>query len=106
VKFSIGSSVDLTDQRLQTLLHLVGDQGVIGNDLYSYRKEKLAFESGLSTRMLNVVHVLKELLGASEDDAKMVAYSLQLSAENAILKELTSLEEQGASWCLPNSNLY
>jgi hypothetical protein len=106
VKFSIGSSVDLTDQRLQTLLHLVGDQGVIGNDLYSYRKEKLAFESGRSTRMLNVVHVLKELLGASEDDAKMVAYSLQLSAENAILKELTSLEEQGASWCLPNSNLY
>jgi hypothetical protein len=42
--------------------------------------------------MLDVVHVLKELLGVSEDDAKVVAFPLQLSAENAILNELTSLE--------------
>jgi hypothetical protein len=92
VKFSIGSSVDLTDQRLHTLLHLVGDQGVIEDDLYSYSKEQVAFARGHRTRMLDVVHVLKELLGVSEDDAKVVAFPLQLSAENAILNELTSLE--------------
>lgn len=97
-KFSIKSSVSLTDQRFQRYLSLVSDHYGIVNDLASYDKELRALNSGETSDMINLVAVVKNVPSLqSTDDAKSVAWALQLQIEKQMIEELEGLQAQGLS---------
>lgn len=91
VKFSIGSDVDLSDPRLQRFLTLVKDHLSIVNDLASFDKEDRAFKSGADKEIINIVDVVRQLLSLSDDDAKVLAYTIQLQTEESMRDELDRL---------------
>ena len=97
-KFSIKSSVSLTDQRFERYLSLVGDHLGLVNDLASYDKELRALDSGETSDMINLVAVVKSVTSLQDtDDAKRVAWALQLQIEKQMMEELEALRAQGLS---------
>lgn len=97
-KFSIKSDVSLTDKRFGRYLSLIGDHLGLVNDLASYDKELFALNSGETSDMINLVAVLRDVTSLQgTDDAKSVAWALQLQIENLIREELEVLRAQGLS---------
>lgn len=95
VKFSLGSSIDLADPRLNRYLILVKDHLAIINDMASFDKEKRAFDHGSSSDMINIVDVIQRLLSLPDiDSAKALAYAYQLQTEAWMREELQTLESQ------------
>lgn len=94
-KFSIKSSVSISDRRFRRYLSLIGDHLGLVNDLASYDKEALALQNGETGDMINLVDVIKNVtsLGGT-DDAKAVAWSIQLQMEQQMIAELESLRAQ------------
>ena len=97
-KFSIKSRVSLTDERFKRYLSLVGDHLGLINDLASYDKELRAFNKGETGDMINLVEVVKSVTSLQDtDDAKSVAWALQLQIEKQMMEELENLRAQGLS---------
>ena len=97
-KFSIKSNVSITDHRFRRYLSLVGNQLGLVNDLASYEKELRAFAYGETSDMINLVAVVKDVTSLQgTDDAKSVAWALQLQIEEQMIQELKSLQVQGLS---------
>lgn len=97
-KFSIKSSVSVTDPRFERYLSLVGDHLGLVNDLASYDKELRALNSDETDDMINIVAVVKTVtLLQGTDEAKSVVWSLQLQMEKQMMEELESLRAQGLS---------
>ncbi|KAL8966026.1 MAG: hypothetical protein Q9183_003560, partial [Haloplaca sp. 2 TL-2023] len=69
-KFSIRSSVDLNDPKLEAFFHHLGDQVSIINDIASYDKEKQSYDEGDTTAIINVVNVIAETEGVEAEPAK------------------------------------
>ncbi|KAL9577118.1 MAG: hypothetical protein Q9212_006574 [Teloschistes hypoglaucus] len=90
-KFSIGSSVDLDNPKLRTLLRHIGDQICFANDIASYAKEKRSYENGEAADIINVVHVIAQNEGSGDEQAKCIAYAGQLWMENQISVEINRL---------------
>ncbi|KAL8823960.1 MAG: hypothetical protein Q9191_005406 [Dirinaria sp. TL-2023a] len=96
-KFSVESSVCVNDARFQRYLSLIADHGILANDLASYDKELQALENGGGI-MINIVDVLKNVTSLrATDDAKRVAWSLQLQVEEDMMVQIKSLQSQGLS---------
>ncbi|KAL8764459.1 MAG: hypothetical protein Q9203_007102 [Teloschistes exilis] len=94
-KFSIASSVDLDDPKLQILLRHLGDHLSIVNDLASYDKEKRSHEIDEAETLINVVDVIASTGGLQDEHAKGMAYAWQLWTESRILEEMDRLHDQG-----------
>lgn len=99
--------MDSTDPRFARILHLVSDHFGLVNDLASYDKELRALQKGETKDMINLIHVIKTVTGLhNTDDAKAVAWALQLQMEQGIMAELESLRSSGKGitseewWCL------
>ena len=91
VKFSIKSCVSFEEPKLQKILHLLGDQMIITNDIASYAKEKRAYERGSAAAFINIVRMFAETERMDDDQAKSMAYAWQLGTENQIMEELNHL---------------
>ena len=97
-KFSIKSRVSLTDERFRRYLSLVGDHLSLINDLASYDKELRAFNKGEASDLINLVAIMKSVTSLQDtDDAKSVAWALQLQIEKKMMEELEDLRAQGLS---------
>jgi UDP-N-acetylmuramoylalanine-D-glutamate ligase len=95
VKFSLNSSVDLQSPKLATLMALFSDHMVYINDLASYDKEKLAYDTGEAKLLANVVEMIQQLLSLPDcRRGKAVAYGLQLRVERDIFDEIKRLKDQ------------
>ena len=95
-KFSIKSSVSVTDHRFGRYLSLVGDHLGLVNDLASYDKELRALNSGETGDMINIVAVMKSVTSLQgTDEAKSVVWALQLQIEKQMMDELEGLRAQG-----------
>lgn len=82
VKYSIQSSVSTPDSRFVRFLDLFADHLGVVNDLASYDKETRALQSGETSEIINLVEVIKQVIGLQgTDDAKAVAWALQLQVE-------------------------
>ena len=88
------SSVDENSPNLHRIVHHIGDQISIVNDLASYEMEKQRFESGKAKSLINIVSVIMKLERVEEVVAKSMAYAWQLSMENEILKDLEELKKK------------
>ncbi|KAL9052308.1 MAG: hypothetical protein Q9206_004361 [Seirophora lacunosa] len=91
----VANDVDQSNPCLRRLLHHIGDQISIVNDMASYDKEKRHFDTGRAKSMINLVHVIATLERVDAQTAKAMAYAWQLSTENAILEDLQALKRQG-----------
>lgn len=97
-KFSIKSSVSVTDPRFERYLSLYSDHLGIVNDLASYDKELRALNNGETDDMINIVDVVKKVtLLQGTDEAKSVVWALQLQMEKQMMEELEILRAQGLS---------
>ena len=97
-KFSIKSRVSLSDERFGHYLSLVGDHLGFFNDLASYDKKLREFNKGEASDMINLVAVVKSVTSLQDtDDAKSVAWALQLQIEKQMMEELEDLRAQGLS---------
>ena len=95
VKFSLCSSVDLSEPRLDRYLTLVKDHLAIVNDMASYDKEKRDFDSGASNDMINIVDVIQKIMSLPDtDSAKAMAYTCQLQTEAWLTDELRRFEKE------------
>ena len=88
------SSVDENSPNLHRIVHHIGDQISIVNDLASYEMEKQRFESGKAKSLINIVSVIMKIERVEEVVAKSMAYAWQLSMENEILKDLEELKKK------------
>ena len=70
---------------------LVKDHLSIVNDLASFDKEDRAFKSGADKEIINIVDVVRQLLSLNDDDAKVLAYTIQLQTEESMRDELDRL---------------
>ena len=97
-KFSIKSSVSIDDDRFGRYLTLVSDHLGIVNDVFSYDKELRALNQGETSDMINLVGVVKTVTSLKDtNDAKSVAWALQLQIEKQMMDELEKLRVQGLS---------
>ena len=95
VKFSIGSSIDLADPRLNRYLVLVKDHLAIINDMASFDKEKRDFDQGSSSDLINIVDVVQRLFSLPDiDSSKALAYAYQLKTEAWMREELQNLDDR------------
>ena len=60
----------------------------INNDIASWKKEKLAYDSGKTFYLINTVDVVGRLMGLNEHAAITMSYVLQLETERQIDAEL------------------
>ena len=68
----------------------------IVNDLASYDKELRAFESYKASDIINLVQVVKDVVGLEgTSDAKAVAFALQSQAEQGMVAEIEVLQRSG-----------
>ena len=88
------SSVDENSPNLHRIVHHIGDQISIVNDLASYEMEKQRFESGKAKSLINIVSVIMKIERVEEAVAKSMAYAWQLCMENEILKDLEELKKK------------
>ena len=96
VKFSLCSSVEISDPRLAKYLSLIKDHLAITNDLASFEKEKKDFDNGSSNCLINIVDVIQRVLSlADTDSAKAMAYAYLLQTEAELIEELHRLKDQG-----------
>ena len=97
-KFRTKSRVSLIDERFGRYLSLVGDHLGLTNGLASYDKELREFNNGEASDMINLVAVVKSVTSLQDtDDAKSVAWALQLQIEKQMMEELEDLRDQGLS---------
>ena len=88
----------MTDERFGRYLSLVGDHLSLINDLASYDKELREFNNGEASDLINLVAVVKTVTSLQDtDDAKSVAWALQLQIEKQMMEELENLRAQGLS---------
>ena len=90
--------MDENGPNLRRIVHHIGDQISIVNDLASYEMEKHRFESGKAKSLINIVSVIMKLERVEEAVAKSMAYAWQLCMENEIrmdLEELRKKKEEG-----------
>ena len=93
-KFSLSSSIPTTSPRYTRFLHLLSDHLGLVNDLASYDKELRALECGETDDMINLVQVIKTVTGLQgTDDAKAVAWALQLQIEREMMAEIERLKQ-------------
>ena len=86
------SSSSTTQHRLTPFLNFFANHLSVTNDLFSYDKEIRALNRGQASQMINLVHVIKTLTGLqSTDDAKAVAFALQLQIEREMREEVEKL---------------
>lgn len=93
--FSTASPIPITSARFARLTRLVGDHVSIVNDLGSFDKERVAFESGKTVVLINLVQVLREACGLGVDEAKAAGLVMQLLNEAEIEAEVGRLREEG-----------
>jgi len=92
VKFSINSSVDISNPKLETILRLIGDHISVSNDLASWRKEKHAYDCGKSLYLINVVDIMQRLMYLPTVDAAIaMSYAFQLEIECQMDAEIERL---------------
>ena len=95
-KFSIKSCASITNPRFSHYLALISDHLGLVNDLASYDKELHALSNGDTSDMINLVHVVKTVTSLQgTDDAKSVAWTLQLQIERQMIDELEGLRREG-----------
>lgn len=95
VKFSLGSSVEISDTRIAKYLSLIKDHLAIINDMASFDKEKRHFDDGSSKDLINIVDVIQRILSlADTESAKTMAYAYQLQTEAWLIEELQRLKEE------------
>ena len=97
-KYSIHSRIDHRSPKYSRFLNLVSDHLGIVNDLASYDKELRALAEGKTNDMINLRHVIRtvtlsgqngeEMRGISKDEAKGIAWALQLETERQMMEEL------------------
>lgn len=93
VKFSISSSINLADSRLNRYFILVKDHLVIINDMAFFDKEKRDFDQGFSSDLINIVDVIQRLFSLPDIDSfKALGFSYQFQTETWIREELQILE--------------
>lgn len=85
--------MDENSPTLHRIVHHIGDQISIVNDLASYEMEKHRFDSGKAKSLINIVSVIMKLERVHENVAKSMAYAWQLSMENEIREDLEGLME-------------
>ena len=88
------SRVDSNSPNLHRIVHHIGDQISIVNDLASYEMEKRRFESGKAKSLINIVSVIMNLERVGDAVAKSMAYAWQLCMENEILKDMDELKKK------------
>ena len=88
------SSVDENSPNLHRIVHHIGDQISIVNDLASYEMEMQRFESGKAKSLINIVSVIMKIERVEEVVAKSMAYAWQLCMENEIRKDLEELKKK------------
>lgn len=86
--------MDENSPNLHRIVHHIGDQISIVNDLASYEMEKSRFESGKAKSLINIVAVIMKLERVEEVVAKSMAYAWQLCMENEILRDLEELKKK------------
>ena len=94
MKFSLCSSVEISDPRLAKYLSLIKDHLAIINDMASFDKEKRDFDNASSKYLINIVDVIQHILSlADTDSAKAMAYAYQLQTEAGLVEELQRLKD-------------
>ena len=95
MKFSLCSSVKLSDPRLAKYLSLIKDHLAVINDMASFDKEKRDFDNGSSKYLINIVDVIRHILSlADTDSAKAMTYAYQLQTEAGLIEELQRMKDQ------------
>lgn len=89
--------MDENSPNLHRIVHHIGDQISIVNDLASYGMEKQRFESGKAKSLINIVAVIMKIERVEEVVAKSMAYAWQLCMENEIRKDLEEMKKK-ARW--------
>jgi hypothetical protein len=111
VRFSLNSSVDLTNPRLSKFIGLVLDQVSIMNDLASWEKEKKAYDTGKMFYLINTVEVARQLLGLPTYKAAVeIVQGLLFQVECQIDEEIQHLIDSGVlteeEWIFVDASLY
>lgn len=89
--------MDIYSPRLARFIHLLKYHGCIVNDLFSWEKEKTAYDSGEVKYLINTVEVVKNLFSLSSYDAAIsMTQALQFQVERDIDEELQRLVEANA----------
>lgn len=80
---------------LETFEDIAGKHTILVQDLYSFEKERRASEADPSVQLINVVAVMKGLLGTKGYDAPMIAVrDMIIQAEIEAVQEYERLRKQ------------